>query len=77
MNPKFLPDAVQQRIQTISETELQEAKDILGQAAKELTDDELRQQIACMEYLSESWLDEYERKIFKGKTLNEKLAEMP
>ncbi|OGE31140.1 hypothetical protein A3C59_03995 [Candidatus Daviesbacteria bacterium RIFCSPHIGHO2_02_FULL_36_13] len=77
MNPKLLPEEVQQRIQTISETELVEAREILGETAKKMTDDELRHQIACMEYLSESWLDEFERKTFDGKTLNEKLAEMP
>lgn len=59
----------------VSEKELAEAREILGKTAKKMTDEELINQIKAMKYLSESWLDEFEKSIFDGKTLNEKLSE--
>ncbi len=59
----------------VSETDLAEAREILGEGAKIMTDDQLRNQVAGMQFLIESWMDEYERSIFDGKTLDEKLSE--
>ncbi len=77
MNPKLLPEEAQRILATLGETDIAEARKILGKAAEEMTDEEVKNQIACIQCLADSWLDEYERKIFKGKTLNEKLAETP
>lgn len=60
----------------ISEKELAEAREILGDKAKDLTEEQLRDQVASIKYLTETWMDEYERSIFEGKTLNEKLSSL-
>lgn len=53
------------------EKDIAEAREILGDAAKDMTDEQIRHQIACISYLVETWLEEYERKVFNGKTVNE------
>lgn len=60
----------------VSEKELAEAREKLGEVAKNITDEQLRDQVAAMKYLSESWLDDFEKTIFDGKTLNEKLSDL-
>ncbi len=60
----------------VSEKDLAEAREILGEQAKDMTEEELREQVASMKYLGEAWLDEFEKKIFNGKTLQEKLADL-
>jgi hypothetical protein len=57
----------------IVNTENESARKILGETAKDMSDDELKDQIVMAKYLVESWLDEYEKSIFEGKTLKEKL----
>ena len=57
------------------EKTVQKAKNILGDLAKEFTHDQLRDVISEIQYLTDSWLDDFERKIFKGLTLNELLHE--
>lgn len=59
----------------VSESDTAKAKEILGDKAKGMTDDEIKRQVASIQFLADSWLDEYERSIFDGKTLNEKLAQ--
>lgn len=51
------------------------AKDALGSLANQFTETELSDIITEVEYLTESWLDEYERNIFDGLTLQELLHE--
>lgn len=51
------------------------AKDALGSLASQFTETELSDVITEVEYLTESWLDEYERNIFDGLTLQELLHE--
>jgi hypothetical protein len=51
--------------------ELEEARRILGDVAKGMTDEQIQDQLTKIQYLAESWLDNYERSIFEGKTLNE------
>ncbi|MBI3485735.1 hypothetical protein HY025_02210 [Candidatus Daviesbacteria bacterium] len=60
----------------ISEKELAEAREILGERAKDMTEEQLKEQIASMKYLIDSWMDEYERSIFDGKTLNKKSSNL-
>lgn len=50
-----------------------EAKEILGDSAKELTDDQIYEMVCEMQFLADSWLEEYEREVFDGKTLIELL----
>lgn len=51
------------------------AKDVLGSLATQFTEMELNDVTTEVEYLTESWLDEYERNIFDGLTLQELLHE--
>lgn len=57
------------------EKKVQKAKEILGPLANKLSTSELRDVIAETEFLVGSWLDDFERQIFEGKTLNELLHE--
>lgn len=50
-----------------------EAREILGDSAKELTDEQVYDLVNEMQYLVDSWLEEFERKTFDGKSLNELL----
>jgi len=50
---------------------LEEAKQILGTKAKNMTDGQIEDLVARFTYLADTWLDEYERKIFDGKTVAE------
>ena len=57
------------------EKDIKEAKEILGELAKEFSDTELKDLVAQIEYLAESWLDDFEREQFGGLTLRELLHE--
>ena len=57
------------------EKSIKKAKEILGPLAGEFSKIELRELVAQVEYLVETWLDEFERDIFKGMTLKELLHE--
>lgn len=59
-----------------SDMSIKEARKVLGKQAENLTDDEVGNMVAKLKYLAEGWLDTYERKIFKGKTLNELLTKL-
>lgn len=61
--------------QEIENKNLKRTKEILGEIAKEFSEDELNDVIAQVEYLAESWLDDFERDIFGGLTLREVLHE--
>lgn len=50
---------------------IKRAKEILGDLGKKMTNDEIKTLVAEIQYLCETWLDKYERNIFKGMTLNE------
>ena len=56
------------------EKELAKARVILGEKGKQLKPEEIKDLISKVQYLIDSWLDEYEREIFKGVTLNELLS---
>lgn len=54
---------------------LEKAREILGELAVELSDEELKTIITEIQFLADSWLAEFEQSIFAGKTLNELLTE--
>ncbi len=59
----------------MDEIDIEKAKTILGDTAKKMTDDQLKDTCVEVQYLMETWLDDYERSIFEGKTLRELLGE--
>lgn len=61
--------------QQYEEKTIQTAKEMLGVVAKELSPEELKCAIVKMQYLVETWMDDFERGIFNGLTLNELLHE--
>lgn len=58
----------------IEQKDIDEAREMLGDTAKDITDDELKDILVEIQYLVECWMEEYERTIFNGKTLNELLG---
>ena len=48
-----------------------EAREILGESAKDLSDSQVYDLVNEVQYLVDSWLEEYERRLFDGKTLDE------
>lgn len=61
--------------QQYDEKRIKKAKETLGPLAKELSAEELSESLSEMQFLVNSWIDEFERSIFEGKTLNELLNE--
>ncbi len=53
---------------------LEEARKILGRTTKNLSNMQLQGEMAKIDFFVESWLNDYERTILKGKTLNEFLT---
>jgi len=54
---------------------LQEVKNILGVLGEQLTDDQIKTIATKVQFLTDVWLDEFEREIFNGKTIQELLSE--
>jgi hypothetical protein len=61
--------------QQSEEKNIQRAKDILGELADQFTPAEFKVAITEVQFLAESWLDNFEREIFGGLTLQELLHE--
>lgn len=61
--------------QQYDDRDIQKARELLGPVALEFTSEELKDALAQVQYLAETWLDDLERKIFKGMTLREVLHE--
>lgn len=61
--------------QDYEEKNVQLAKKSLGTLSAEFTREQLESLISEVQFLTESWLDEFERQIFKGLTLQELLHE--
>lgn len=57
------------------EKKLRKAKQILGPIAVEYSADQLRDLITEIQFLCDSWLDDFERKIFNGLTLSQLIHE--
>lgn len=52
---------------------IQEARDILGETASEITDEQVFELMTEVQYLADTWIEEFERNVFDGKTLEELL----
>jgi len=61
--------------QLYDEKNIQEAIKILGDIANEFNHYQLKDELTKVQCLAEGWLDDFERGIFGGKTLNELLHE--
>lgn len=74
-NPQGTYDQLNQLFnnQDKQQKDIQEARDILGESAKDLTDNQVYDLVNEIQFLVDSWLEEYERKVFDGKTMNELL----
>jgi hypothetical protein len=55
------------------ENKIKRARNILGKSANLVPDEAIDIALTQFEFLAKSWLDEFERKIFEGKTLQEAL----
>jgi len=55
------------------ESRLQKARRVLGESVKDLPDQILDAFITELQYLADSWLDDYEKGVFDNKTLDELL----
>lgn len=51
------------------------AKEALGELSKQFSEVELKEVITDIDFIVESWLDDFERDLFKGKTMKELLHE--
>ncbi|OGE19180.1 hypothetical protein A3J19_01210 [Candidatus Daviesbacteria bacterium RIFCSPLOWO2_02_FULL_41_8] len=57
------------------ENKLHKARGILGESARDYTDEELNYLVTDFEYLVDTWLDLFEKRVFQGKTLKELVGE--
>lgn len=53
------------------ETKLQKARRVLGEISSEVTDEQLEVFLTEVQFLLDSWLDGFEKKIFDGLTLKQ------
>jgi len=74
MTRRLEPNNTMDNDSTNNTVSLEEARKILGKTAKNMSDIQLQDEMVKIGFLVESWLDEYERSILKGKTLNEFLG---
>lgn len=61
--------------QGYQEKTIQKTKEVLGVLAKDLSEENLRDIASEIQFLADSWLDDFEMEIFNGLTLNELLHE--
>ncbi len=60
---------------SLSPNEAEKAKKVLGKLADHFTDDELKDIVSETRFLVETWLDDFEKQAFGGKTLQDLLYE--
>lgn len=60
--------------QNSQQRRVQEAREILGDSAKDLTDDQVFELVSNVQFLADIWEEEFEKEIFGGKTINELLG---
>lgn len=53
------------------EKNIKKTKQILGQLSEQFDDQQIKDLIAEVQFLTDSWLDDFERSIFNGLTLQE------
>jgi len=51
------------------------AKEALGELTKQFTEAQIKEIVTDIDFMVESWLDDFERDLFKGKTMKELLHE--
>lgn len=56
--------------------EIEEIRKILGQAANNYSDEELKEEIIKLDLIAEALLDFAEKEIFNGKTLTEAIPDL-
>lgn len=56
-----------------NEITLEKARKTLGKTAEAMSDEQFQDQLNMIKFLVESWMDDYERSVFDGRTLNELL----
>ncbi len=61
--------------QQYDEKRIQKAREILGEVTDRYTAEQLRDIVTEIQYLVDTWLDDFERQVFAGKTLKELLHE--
>lgn len=61
--------------QQYEDKDIQKAKQILGEVVNQFTSEELKVAMTEIQYLVDTWVDDFEREIFEGKTLRELLHE--
>ena len=52
---------------------LEQAKLALGETGKKMSDDDIERLMAVVGHLTDSWMEEYEKTIYDGKTLKQLL----
>ena len=74
-SPKSLAESLDNLFpeQQLEEKEIKQAKEVLGKLADDFGPEQLKNIVVEIKYLAESWLDDFERRIFKGQTLRELL----
>lgn len=55
----------------IQQLKAAKSRQILGETAKDIPDEQLEMFVAQFEYLISCWLDSFEKQLFEGKTLKE------
>jgi len=72
-NPQGVYDQVNQFFseQDKQRKTIQETREILGESAQSLSDEQIYDLKNEIQYLVDTWLEEFEKSIFDGKTLNE------
>lgn len=50
---------------------VQEAREVLGESASKMNDEKVYDMVVEMQYLVDTWVEEFEKEIFDGKTLKE------
>ncbi len=61
--------------QQYDDKDIQKAKQILGEIANQFSPEELKVAVTEIQYLVSTWIDDFEKEIFDGKTLRELLHE--
>lgn len=57
--------------QSNKESQVEKSRRILGEVASDLSDNDLQIFITEIQYLINSWFDQFEQEIFKGQTLRQ------
>ena len=52
---------------------VEEAREVLGDSASSITDEQVYDLVNEVQYLVDTWIEEFEREVFDGKTLKEVL----